>query len=441
MSKNKTILLIICVMVISVVIVAAVFIINGKTTGSDNEEQKENAQNTEATALPNKENNSLIRGVDISVLEALENVGITYKDRQGKEEDIFQILKNAGINYIRIRIWNNPKDNEGNSYGGGNCDLKNAKKLGVRATKAGMKVFVDFHYSDFWADPAKQYVPLEWKNLNVDEKSDKIYEFTYESLKELLEEDIDIGMVQIGNETNSSMCGEGGIYDEVWDFSSGVGQMMKSGCKAVDEINEEYNRDILKVLHFTDLLSNGEWYAKCIDALGVEYDVFATSFYPMWHGSVEEMSKVLEKIARTYDKKVLVAETGYPYTYENYDDQNNNIGDESGMICKDYEVSIKGQSKAIKAVLEGVDRINEIKEGYGLGAFYWEPGWIAKIEDADGYKKSGAGWATKYSGEYEKEITGEIKYYADKDSGTSWDNMTLFDKNGVALESLYEFGG
>lgn len=379
------------------------------------------------------------RGVDISALTALEKSGVEFHYLDGSKGDMFDILSDAGVNYVRIRIWNNPYDSSApyKPYGAGNCDLYNAKILGKRATDAGMKVFIDFHYSDFWADPEKQFAPKAWADYNLAYKKDAVYNFTYDSLKELLDYGVNIGMVQIGNETNGSMCGVGGLYDGVWDLSSGVAALMQQGCYAVNDINALYGKSMLKVLHFTDLVERGEWYAECADTLGVDYDVFSTSYYPMWHGTASDLTKKLTNIARNYNKKVMVAETAYPYTYENFDSQNNNIGDASGMTHTNYEVSVSGQANALHDVFAAVAKVNETKAGYGIGAFYWEPGWIAT--DSSTWGTCGSGWATSVTGNYEKLYSNNVTYYSTVDGGSTWDNMTLFDKNGTAMKSLYVF--
>lgn len=379
------------------------------------------------------------RGVDVSALTSLENSGIEFHYLDGSQGDMFDILSGAGVNYVRIRIWNNPYDSSApyKPYGGGNCDLYNAKILGKRATDAGMKVFIDFHYSDFWADPEKQFAPKAWADYNLTYKKDAVYNFTYDSLKELLDYGVNIGMVQIGNETNGSMCGIGGLYDGVWDLSSGVAALMQQGCYAVNDINTLYGKSLLKVLHFTDLVERGEWYAECVDKLGVDYDVFSTSYYPMWHGTASDLTTKLTNIARTYNKKVMVAETAYPYTYENFDSQNNNIGDASGMTHSNYNISVFGQAEALRDIFAAVAKVNETKAGYGIGAFYWEPGWIATNSSAWG--TCGSGWATSATGNYEKLYSNSVNYYSTVDGGSTWDNMTLFDKNGNAMKSLYVF--
>lgn len=380
------------------------------------------------------------RGVDISAVIAMENSGATYSYLDGTQaDDIFEILSGAGVNYVRIRVWNNPYDSSSpyKGYGAGNCDLYNAKVLGKRATDAGMKVFIDFHYSDFWADPAKQFAPKAWADYSLAYKKDAVYNFTYDSLKELLDYGVDVGMVQIGNETNGAMAGVGGLYDNVWDLSSGVASLMQQGCYAVDDINSAYGKSMLKVLHFTDFLERGEWYAQCLAEQGVDYDVFATSYYPMWHGSTSDLADKLTYIAKTYDKKVMVAETGYPYTFDNADSEGNNIGSADSMVCYDYEVSVSGQAQALRDVFAAVAQVNSTKSGYGLGAFYWEPEWIAV--DSSTWGTCGSGWASSTSGNYEKLYSSSVSLYSTTDRGSSWDNMALFDKNGNAMKSLYVF--
>ena len=148
-----------------------------------------------------------IRGVDVSSVISLENSGVKFFNFEGEEQDIFKTLAESGVNYIRVRVWNNPYDSEGNGYGGGNNDIDTAVEIGKRATQYGMKLLVDFHYSDFWADPAKQQAPKEWQGYSLNEKQEAIYQFTKESLQKLIDAGIDVGMVQIGNETGYSFVG------------------------------------------------------------------------------------------------------------------------------------------------------------------------------------------------------------------------------------------
>lgn len=400
-----------------------------------------NASVSGVSAITSGLTSDFAKGVDISEVIALENSGAVYHYPDGTTGDIFDILSGAGVNYVRIRVWNNPYDSSASNnykgYGAGNCDLYNAKVLGKRATDAGMKVFIDFHYSDFWADPEKQYAPKEWSSYSLAYKKDAVYNFTYDSVKELLDYGVDVGMVQIGNETNGSMCGVGGLYDGVWDLTSGVGVLMQQGCYAVDDINKAYGKSILKVLHFTDFNTNGAWYAQCCDNLGIDYDVFATSYYPMWHGTTSDLAANLKSIAQTYHKKVMVAETAYPYTFTNSDSEGNNVAGTSSMNYSEYAVSVTGQAQALRDVFAAVASVNTVMSGYGLGAFYWAPEWIAVNSSTWG--TYGSGWASSTSGNYELLYENSVNYYSTTDRGSSWDNMTLFDSNGTAMNSLYVF--
>ena len=149
-----------------------------------------------------------IFGMDASIVIAEENSGVKYYGFDGREEDVFKVLSDNGFTHIRVRVWNDPFDAEGCGYGGGNCDIATAAAIGVRAAKYGMKLIVDFHYSDFWADPSKQMVPKAWAGMEIEEKTQAAYEYTRDCLIALREAGVDVGMVQTGNETNNFLCGE-----------------------------------------------------------------------------------------------------------------------------------------------------------------------------------------------------------------------------------------
>ena len=212
-----------------------------------------------------------IRGMDVSSILVEEKSGVKYYDADGTEQDVFTTMAKAGVNYARIRVWNDPFDGNGNGYGGGNNDLATAIELGKRATENGMKVCIDFHYSDFWADPAKQMCPKAWVGMSVDEKSDALYEYTKDSLTQLLDSGVDVCMVQVGNETNNGMAGETQIPN--------VAKLMSAGSKAVREISESYGREIKVALHYT----NAEDHDKIdsilykLSSFQVDYDIFALS--------------------------------------------------------------------------------------------------------------------------------------------------------------------
>jgi len=364
-----------------------------------------------------------IFGMDASCVIALEESGVKYYDFDGNEEDVFKVLKDNGVNYIRVRIWNDPYDADGNGYGGGNNDIDKAVLIGQRTTKYGMKLLVNFHYSDFWADPSKQMVPKAWAGMEIEEKTQAVYEYTRDCLVKLRDAGVDVGMVQVGNETNNLMCGE-----RIW-FN--IQYLMQAGAKATREIFPE----ALVALHFANPEKAGSYatYAKKMDYYQVDYDVFASSYYPYWHGSLENLAAVLDEIATTYDKKVMVMETSYAYTAEDTDFNGNTIGD-GGAIVKSYPFTVQGQANNVRDITDTI--VNHVTNG--IGVVYWEGTWISVggknwEENSVLWEKHGSGWASSYAAQYDPNDAG--KYYG----GNAVDNQAMFDQFGHPLESLKVF--
>ena len=212
-------------------------------------------------------NPDFIRGMDVSSVVSLEKAGVTFKTGGGETEDLLKILSDSGVNYIRVRVWNDPFDSSGNGYGGGNNDLETAAEIGKRAADNGMKLLVDFHYSDFWADPGKQKAPKEWSNLTVTQKEQKLYDYTLSSLNYLKDNGADVGMVQVGNETNNGIAGE---FEQ-----KNMAKMFSAGSKAV----RDFDRNALVALHFTNPEKTGmvKYLADFLNKYKVDYDVYATS--------------------------------------------------------------------------------------------------------------------------------------------------------------------
>ena len=366
-----------------------------------------------------------ILGMDASCVPSLENSGVKYYDHTGTEKDVYQILSENGINYIRVRIWNDPYDANGNGYGGGNCDLANAIAIGQRATKYGLKLLVNFHYSDFWADPGKQAVPKAWKDLDIDAKSDALYTYTKDCLEQLVAAGVDIGMVQVGNETNGALCGENGSAPDGW---KNITQLMKAGSRAVREVCP----DALVAIHFTnpERVGSYENYGKQLQEHQVDYDVFASSYYPYWHGTLSNLTTELNKIADQYGKKVMVAETSYAYSTADTDYHGNTVGSGSST---GHPYTVQGQADQIRDVIQAVADMHS-----GIGVFYWEGTWISVggnsyQENAALWEKYGSGWASSFASEYDPKDAGQ--WYG----GCAVDNQALFDKDGKALESLKIF--
>ncbi len=363
--------------------------------------------------------NDLIQGMDVSQVISLENSGVKYYNFDGEEEDVLKVFADYGLNYIRVRVWNNPYDNDGNGYGGGNCNIDTAVELGKRASSYGVKMLVDFHYSDFWADPAKQMCPRAWLGMTIEEKSKALYEYTKESLNKLKANNVDVGMVQLGNEINNGLAGE-----TTW-FNRAL--LMIEGSKAIREVFPKAKI----VVHFANPEKTGNYenYASKLDYYNVDYDVFASSYYPYWHGTLENLENTLNNISDKYDKDVMVAETSYAYTSEDSDYFGNTISD-GGSVTKTYPYTVQGQSSQIRDVVQAVCNMKR-----GIGVFYWEGAWISVNkgsyeENLELWEKYGSGWASSYSVVYDPADAG--KYFG----GCAVDNQAFFDRTGHPLESL-----
>ena len=365
-----------------------------------------------------------IRGMDASSVLVEENSGVKYYNFDGEEQDVFQTLAEGGINYIRLRVWNDPFDENGNGYGGGNNDVATAVALGKRATAYGMKVCIDFHYSDFWADPKRQHAPKAWEGMDVTQKCDALYDFTKESLTEILDAGVDVGMVQVGNEINNGMSGETKLEN--------VTQLLHAGCRGVREISEKYQKDISIAIHYTRITDKAQ-----VDSLvanleksEMDYDMIGLSFYPFWDGSMSNMQRVVELIQERYGKKVFIAETSYCYTSEAGDGRGTSlVGIDD--LAEGYPATVQGQASMVRDVCAAAH------EAGALGVFYWEGVWLpvgeATADNSPVWEKYGSGWASSYAADYDPEDAG--LYYG----GCSWDNQAMFDFEGYPLESLKVF--
>ena len=368
--------------------------------------------------------NDFIRGMDASAVLSVEKSGAKYYGYDGKEQDVFETLTESGVNYIRLRVWNDPYDENGNGYGGGDNDVATAIELGKRATQYGMKVNIDFHYSDFWADPKRQHAPKAWEGMSADEKADVLYDFTKESLTQILDAGVDVGMVQVGNEINNGMSGETDV--------PAVMELLSAGSRAVREIADSYGKDIQIVLHYTNIEDNEEvdTMAANLKEYGVDYDIFGLSYYPFWDGTNENMQNVAKNIMDRYGKKVVIAETSYCYTEKDGDGFGNSFDGIEDAV-DGYAPTVQSQATMIRDICAAANEVGVI------GVFYWEGTWIpvgsADQDNSALWEKYGSGWASSYSAEYDPDDAG--LYYG----GCSWDNQAMFDFTGRPLPSLNVF--
>ena len=359
---------------------------------------------------------TFIKGMDISTLLEVENCGGKFYDN-GVEKDVLDILKSYGVNTVRLRLWNDPYSEEGKPYGAGTNDLGVTVCLAKRALEKGMGFLLDYHYSDFWADPGKQILPKAWRGYGVGMLEEAVYAYTAETLRILKRANALPTMIQIGNELSNGLLwpyGKTPEYDNIARFVS-------AGIRAARSVD----RRIPIMLHL-DNGGNNALYRSWFDEYckrGEDFDIIGLSYYPFWHGTLQMLSDNMADIAERYRKDLIVAEVSMGYTMEDYAayeglaaHERKGYATRQSLVEKiEYPMTKQGQCDFMKDFLT---RIQNVPNNRGKGFFYWEPAWIPV---------AGSGWATESS----------LQYMGDKGScGNEWANQALFDYDGNALPAL-----
>lgn len=324
-------------------------------------------------------------GADVSTVQRALDLGASYYDASNQKKDPLDILKSAGVNYVRLRIWNNPLSGYNNK----------AKVLSyAKIVKAkGLKLLIDFHYSDTWADPTSQTKPAAWSGHSIAQLRTDVYDYTYDVCNSLKAQGTTPDAVQLGNEINTGM-----LWNEGKVVSSSfvnLASLLKSGYNAVKAVNAGTQ----VFIHTADAnsMTNARWFYDGIRAQGVNWDITAFAYYCFWHGSLSNMTSVVADAKARYGKPVVVVETAYPFTSSNADGTANAIS--GSEPCAGYPASWAGQAAQFKAVQDAA------RAGGAAGVFYWEPTW---------YAVAGNGWDPA-------NING---------SGDGWDSLALFDWSG-----------
>ena len=349
-----------------------------------------------------------IKGADVSIMPELERNGTKFYDN-GIEQDGLTILKNHGVNWIRVRIWNNPYVVGQEGVGGGNTDEAKAIEMAKRAKALGMKVLVDFHYSDFWVDPGQQKKPDAWKNDSGDKLVDDVYAYTAKVMQDFNAQGVTPDMVQVGNELNNGMLWpEAQLTEDNPNGYKFLAKLLNAGLQAVHD-NDKDNK-VKTMIHLAGVDVN--LYHTFFDNLIVknkvnDFDIIGMSFYPFWHGTMDDLKNTMNDVSAKYNKDVIAVETAFGYTLEDADFEKNNFGTNEEKVGG-YKATVQGQATGLRDVMATVASVNDNR---GLGIFYWAPDWV--INEKVGWKSNGG--------------------------GNGWDNLTLFDTKGNALESMDTF--
>lgn len=366
-----------------------------------------------------------IKGMDLSTLVEMEKCGAKYYD-DGKEKDILDIVKTYDVDTIRIRLWNDPWSESGASYGAGENDLNTSLAIAKRVTEAGFGVLLNFHYSDFWADPGKQIKPKAWASYGVEELEKAVYDYTLETMRIFLENGVNITMVQVGNElSNGLLWPEGRVpdYDNIAKFVNAGIRAVRAAWQRHGETEGCHADEKLPIMIHLDNGGNNALYREWFDNFmerGEDFEIIGLSYYPFWHGTLQMLEDNMNDIAERYGKELVVAEVSMGYTMEDYkayeglsDEERKGYATRPALVEKiEYPMTKQGQYDFMQDFLH---RISHIKGGLGRGFFYWEPAWIPV---------KGSGWATPAS----------LKYMQDPGPcGNEWANQALFDYDGNTL--------
>ena len=363
----------------------------------------------------------MILGVDVSTyLEELEN-GAKYFDGDVQIDPLDAFIKN-GVNYMRIRVWNDPYSPDGEPYLAGGCDIDRYIELGKLAKSKGYKLLLDFHYSDFWADPGKQMIPKAWIYHNVDEMVSAVYKFTKDCLIKARESGVAPELIQVGNEITNGMLwplgkletdGKRGNYENFCRF-------VKAGCRACREITPEA-KIILHLERSNDKAVYREFFTEMKNA-SVDYDIIGASYYPYWHGTPDELFENLDA-CRRFGKGIMVMELGYGFTSDSYllDGEARRLVIDSERayvagVTEKYPMTPKGQADFVR------DFLQKAREHEVDGVFYWEPLWLPGKNIC---------WASAAGQQYIHE--------EGKSTSNEWANQCLFDYEGRKLPAFDEY--
>lgn len=341
---------------------------------------------------PNPEPSSFLSGGDVSEIPQIEDEGGKFF-WNGKREDPFVIMRKAGWNWVRFRIWNKPID--------GYCDVPHTLALAKRAAAQGLKISLDFHYSDWWADPAKQNKPAAWKDLSFAALNKEVYRFTYDTVRAMIAQGTPPNMVQVGNEIIGGMLWpEGKVNSNEPESWKRFAILLKAGLRAVREAGmgigengkngesgpEQFSPSsppsrILTMLHIDRGGDNAAsvWWLDHVVKEGVEFDCIGQSYYPFWHGTLAQLEFNLNDLAKRYRKDVFVVETAYPWTM---DHKRRSLMNEKDKLTPGFPATPEGQAAFLKKVTE---ILKAVPGGRGKGLLYWAPTYLLTPKNKDRY--------------------------------------------------------
>lgn len=363
-------------------------------------------------------------GIDVSTYLEMQRHNAKYfeGDKQVQPLDMFRA---NGVDIMRIRLWVDPYGENKEPYLAGTCDMDNFVELATLAQNKGYSIMLDFHYSDFWADPGKQFIPKSWRNLSLEQLTQKVYNYTVETLNVAKNNGIDISYVQVGNEiTNGMLWPIGQLVEQKDGPRTNYGnfiQLLKAGIKACREVTPSA-AIILHLEKSYDQKIYDEFFTEMANA-NVDYDIIGYSYYPYWHGTFDQFYANVD-FCKKFGKRQMVVELGYAFTAEDYLKHehggahlvvsNDNLATLGFM--QEYPISPEGQMRFTQNFLQ-------MAEQHGIEAVcWWEPLWIPG---------EGICWTSD---------AGKVYIQSDNPSNRNeWANQCLFDYQGQKLPAFDAF--
>lgn len=350
---------------------------------------------TYSTVIAQTDSTQFLKGADVSFIPQIEDLGGLYKI-DGAPEEPLKIFKDHGFNCIRLKIWHTPTEAYNN--------LEKILVMARRIKDRDLKFLLDFHYSDTWADPGRQTKPAAWVGASFDALKDSVYQYTRKVIKALCDQQTLPDMVQIGNEITQGMLWNdgfvGGSFDTPQQWSK-LGELVKAGIRGVRE-SCNGGDSVRTMIHLDRGADNAacRWYFDNLISQGVEFDIIGLSYYPWWHGTLEQVRANLNDLGNRYGKELIIVETAYPWTLQWFDNNNNIVGS-SSQLLPGYPASVDGQKGFLRNLINIVRNVPNQK---GAGVFYWAP-----------------------------------EYIAVQPIGSPWENLALFDFSGNVLSSMEVF--
>lgn len=294
------------------------------------------------------DNEMFIKGVDASFIPEIRTTNLPFYNVENRKENMLLTLKNAGVNTIRLRIWNNPIN--------GHSNLDEVEAFAKEIKSLNMKVWLTLHYSDIWADPGAQTKPNAWSNIGFNQLVDSVYNFTHKVVSK-----INPDYIQIGNEINNGFLWPEGSINNLNQMI----QLLQSGVKAVR--NKDSKTKI--IIHYAGY-KNAEGFFNQIKT--IEYDLIGLSYYPFWHGkSLDTLQTNLVNLNTMFKKPVVIAETSYPFTF-GYNDWTNNIIGDSSQILPQFTATENGQKEYVQTILTLTKSIPN-----AIGFCYWGADYVS----------------------------------------------------------------